>query len=293
MKQLLFTFILLFVSWSSFSQEEFSFTLYFEDAVGNKDSLILGYDEDGTQFLDEQFGEVDISNEPWDSVFEVRASENILPNPSSTNNPIYYSKKQIVEKICTNSSAMHFDLLFNVYAINFPITISWDGDVFSDSCNIASALHWGSVFSDWHWGCCPTFMSSMLENETTEELVASKLVLEKNDFGHYYMFNNDSIFTYRLSFSHYYEIPTLELNDVQKSTVLIYPNPFHDMLFIENNHEVSFLEVYNLAGMLVFSKNLEISSFTKINLHALKSGVYFVSLIQNDTPILNTKLVKY
>ncbi len=60
MKELVFTFLLLVLSWNSSSQEEFSFTLYFEDAIGNKDSLILGYDELATNGEDEEFGEENV-----------------------------------------------------------------------------------------------------------------------------------------------------------------------------------------------------------------------------------------
>ena len=38
-------------------QESFGFTLNFEDAAGNKDQLILGYDEEATIGIDPEFGE--------------------------------------------------------------------------------------------------------------------------------------------------------------------------------------------------------------------------------------------
>ena len=58
------------------SQPEFQYTLYVEDARGKKDSIILGYDRSvGFLSLDTNFGEVDIQNRPFDSIFEVRATE--------------------------------------------------------------------------------------------------------------------------------------------------------------------------------------------------------------------------
>ncbi len=48
-------------------------TVYFEDSLGNKDSLVLGYDPDASsQNLNPQFGEI-LLTAPFDSVFEVRA----------------------------------------------------------------------------------------------------------------------------------------------------------------------------------------------------------------------------
>jgi len=64
--------ILLFSS-TSFAQEEFSFELYFEDAVGNRDTLVLGYDENATDTIDSGFLEIDISGSIWNNTFEVRA----------------------------------------------------------------------------------------------------------------------------------------------------------------------------------------------------------------------------
>ena len=49
----------------------FETTIYFEDAVGNIDSVVVGMDEEANFEYNPQFGEADIEA-PWDSVFEVR-----------------------------------------------------------------------------------------------------------------------------------------------------------------------------------------------------------------------------
>jgi hypothetical protein len=86
-----------------YSQEEFSFELYFEDAIGNKDTLLLGYDPLATDSIDVAFGEVNIINQPWSSVFEVRAGDdNDIWHPPGgvVQVPNYQSKKQIIDKSC-------------------------------------------------------------------------------------------------------------------------------------------------------------------------------------------------
>ncbi|MCB0375492.1 MAG: hypothetical protein KDD04_06205, partial [Sinomicrobium sp.] len=66
---------LLLGSWqAAHSQQtaQFETTLYFEDAVGNRDSVIVGYDTLATHDIDPEFGEQELVS-PFDSVFEVRA----------------------------------------------------------------------------------------------------------------------------------------------------------------------------------------------------------------------------
>ncbi|GAB4497385.1 MAG: hypothetical protein OHK0019_30910 [Saprospiraceae bacterium] len=52
----------------------FEMLIYFEDAIGNKDTVIVGYDPDANTYdVNPQFGEVWLDT-PFDSVFEVRVS---------------------------------------------------------------------------------------------------------------------------------------------------------------------------------------------------------------------------
>ncbi|MCF8417129.1 MAG: hypothetical protein K9G40_12865, partial [Crocinitomicaceae bacterium] len=86
-----------------FAQEEFSFELYFEDALGNKDTLILGYDSNATNGIDPLFGELNMTGQPWDNTFEVRAGNGYLGEPDfplNINNFDYQTKKQIKFKDC-------------------------------------------------------------------------------------------------------------------------------------------------------------------------------------------------
>lgn len=52
---------------------QFQFTLHFEDSIGNRDSLLIGYDSASQNgAIEPQFGEAAL-NTPFDSIFEVRA----------------------------------------------------------------------------------------------------------------------------------------------------------------------------------------------------------------------------
>ena len=62
----------------------FETTLYVEDAIVNRDTVMFGFDPMATSDIDEDFGEVAL-NTPFDSILEARftsADNDILSKPS-------------------------------------------------------------------------------------------------------------------------------------------------------------------------------------------------------------------
>ena len=59
--------------------------------------------------------------------------------------------------------------------------------------------------------------------------------------------------------------------------LLIYPNPVNDKLFVEANENINSLEIYNLAGSLVYSQN-DGSNKVEIRTVDLPDGIYFIRL---------------
>ena len=95
MKNIFLFFLLLSINNAEAQSAEFEMTFYFEDAVGNKDSLVLGYDADASYTsINSLLGEVAITT-PFDSVFEVRAYH--------YNDPLKRTSKKIIENYDTNS----------------------------------------------------------------------------------------------------------------------------------------------------------------------------------------------
>lgn len=136
-----------------FAQEEFSFELYFEDALGNKDTLILGYDSNATNGIDPLFGELNMTGQPWDNTFEVRAGNGYLGEPDfplNINNFDYQTKKQIKFKDCLVGQRYGIPLIIKTN--NPPIQINWTSnpDVFgNDSCRYNSEIkNQPTYFSD-------------------------------------------------------------------------------------------------------------------------------------------------
>lgn len=109
----------------------FQTTFYFEDAVGNKDSIIVGYDTLANYKYNPNFGEVDLTT-PFDSVFEVRATH------LREYNGDYITSKKIVggasEYINLPNCYAVERLVFYVNAKYQPFTISWNQKVFDNTC---------------------------------------------------------------------------------------------------------------------------------------------------------------
>ena len=69
----------------------------------------------------------------------------------------------------------------------------------------------------------------------------------------------------------------IEEND--KMTISVYPNPAHDYIRIETQNFASLqsIDVYDIAGQLVLTSNE-----TEINVSGLESGMYFVRVVYRD-----------
>ena len=97
------------------AQEEFSFQLYFEDAVGNRDTVTVGYDDNATHAIETAFGEEDIKSLPWDNQCEVR-----ITDFSKT----FHTKKQIIKNHCGEFWNILEPIFIDIKNPQFPLTIS-------------------------------------------------------------------------------------------------------------------------------------------------------------------------
>jgi hypothetical protein len=57
------------------ASQQFSFKMYFKDAIGNTDSITLGYDPSASDSVDISFGEINIISTPLDSGLDVRITD--------------------------------------------------------------------------------------------------------------------------------------------------------------------------------------------------------------------------
>lgn len=97
----------------------FSMPIWFEDAIGNKDTLWVGTDTAASSYnINPQFGEVELTS-PFDSVFEVRGVHG--------DDDYWRTTKTIIEYNSNGGSCLlpgHTRIM--IHALNWPVTIHWD-----------------------------------------------------------------------------------------------------------------------------------------------------------------------
>ncbi|WP_415375608.1 T9SS type A sorting domain-containing protein [Patiriisocius sp. Uisw_017] len=81
----------------------------------------------------------------------------------------------------------------------------------------------------------------------------------------------------------------LEIEDNRFNTITIYPNPATDIVNIKNA-ENSAIEVYNMLGQLVITKN-NISADAQMNVSSLVTGTYFVKISNGNVTTTKKLLV--
>ena len=83
--------------------------------------------------------------------------------------------------------------------------------------------------------------------------------------------------------------------DIDDEEILIYPNPTDDYINIELDHfeyKDLQIEISDINGKTIkrFDSNIE-AEILKINIEDLKSGIYFLNLLENSERILSKKII--
>ncbi len=81
------------------------------------------------------------------------------------------------------------------------------------------------------------------------------------------------------------------LEQIQKNTIILYPNPTKNQLTIENMVNINKVTVSNILGQSIFVRNI-IESSLILNTSDLKSGIYLINFIGNDGSIYSQKFMK-
>ena len=160
--RILFTAILMVLVSSLSAQAEFSFYLKVQDALGNRDSVLLGYDPAASILMDASFGEEDISAQAFNSALEIRSC--LAQQPS-----MFHSKTQIVNWGC-NNSLNYLQIAVSIYAKNYPIRLEWDADAFSQANGPCHT--WTTMVDDFTYFNfpLPSFRPSFLALDSTRIL---------------------------------------------------------------------------------------------------------------------------
>ena len=281
------TLLLLTIIFVQFSYgQEFSFQMFLEDATGQKDTLVFGYDANASDSIDASFGENDISNVPFGDTFEARIIrfdyDDVDFDLFMTGSSSFHLKKQIKAKACTEEE---FPLVSAVHLSNaqYPVMVSWESNLFDDACLKQSLI------TDWHPGGWfdavfggeqgPFYMRDHDTVEFSE--TTHKFISESNDTTGVLFFTMASVNNIISSVP---DAKTVEWFDV-------YPNPTSGLVYIESmksEKEINHTVLYNLAGKKI---NIRRNN-NSLNLNALPEGIYFIVVEFEDGITLKKRILK-
>lgn len=266
--------------------QEFSFSLYFEDAMSNRDTLVLGYDPAATEGVDAQFGEVNMLYDPFNEEFEVRTGRlfHYIWSPDS-----FLVKKHIVPPICDGRSVpfrMPFVEYIYIHCKNFPLTISWD-TVFNKECTDHSFLTdwnpniWFDAIQGGEQG--PFFLKDSTHIVLTHLNVYNSQVEYVSHNGA----NLNVIYFALCSEQNFKDITDIE--EISTKTVGVYPNPVQDVLNLDTgNDPLDFVRILDLSGRIYKQTNEN-----QVDVSALPNGVYIVELkLKNSSKLIYKKFIK-
>lgn len=299
---ILFTLFSILCCLSSFSQEQFSFKLYFEDAAGNKDTITIGYDENATNGIDAAFGEENIITQPWDSVFEARVGDKIY---RSWNQPLtwlqentYLSKKQILSSYCANN--MHSGRVsVQFYTENYPIIVKWDKSIFeTEECYNYSLFFGGmdNIHFDALVGTMLAGVDSIIIQPYSSQFVPEQLYV------HYFSeFSGELISHYDLaSYSNddkeigvlqflFHRNAYTNIEDKELETLLIHPNPFLEIIKFSSETTIADVQLVDLQGKSI-DFEWKGNSIYPID---CSPGVYFLSVLHENNKRMTYKILKH
>ena len=298
--------LLVFIPLFALCQEEdYSASLYFEDAKGNKDTLTL-IDLNQTASMDVE----DLLTVPLDS-FDVRFITFRGPHPNQRDpywvceqnqiSLIFYNEEEdfsfykeskteaIVAPECDRKFVSGvFSYFYIPTTSEFPITITWDETQFQDSCRVNSFISeipnpfLNSLDTSW---CSEVLDFGLIYLKDSNSITLnhpSPVTFPRDSSTRVYLY---SCLLSSTSFTGEINIST---KDLKKLRLTIHPNPTQDKLYLDTQDQNWQYKIYNLQGQQMMQ-----GGYTDfVDVLDLTSGIYFLQLQKENELFQAIKFVK-
>ncbi len=275
-----FWLVILFSFVHKTSAQEFKISLSLEDYNGSLDTVILGYDAMATDTIDDFFQEKDISNQEL-GVFDVR---------SYFLNSFDCFSHSIDSEFSTKIDIRQNDCLFKEFCLgipinNLPVNVSWEINSEVDHCYSHSQIsdtysnYWPPLPVECNYTCLGTNRIDDTGSITISENCVEKVTI-------------DGGVTLGLVFIQILETDT-SVEPIASSDIQIYPNPFVDLIYIQNEDffsSIHSISIYDLNGNL---QNTVIGDYTKLNLRHLPNGLYVLKVRLSRNNYLIKRITKF
>jgi hypothetical protein len=307
MNKVILPFVLLVVSIINSNGQQFQTAIYFEDAIGNRDTIVVGFDTTANNTYNPQFGELDLSH-PFDSIFEVRAAHLL---DFGWGDGDYILSKKIVGK---PEAAMNLptclypaSILFFVQCANQPITVSWSQDTFSNLFCLSPTFFTPDrlyrMSFPWDWFelpdrrySCTSFDSTytlFLDSDHDETEIPYIAMQEVYGSG------LDSIWGLHLQFEINWGFSPCQFVDTKlepeqlDQNLLIFPNPATTEITIHSVEAIKEIMLFDSSGKRIYyAVENGIQFRSVIDISTLTPGLYFAKTIYSSGRVQNGKFVK-
>jgi hypothetical protein len=289
---LLFTFISVNVI-GQILNPKFQMPIYFEDGIGNKDTIIVGYDPSvQNSNLNPQFGEVWI-NKPFDSIFEVRAMH-FDEQEQKTSKKVIAGTENAQGDTCGSGDGIK--IMFNI--VHFPIKVKYDTTlVHSSAChtNLILSPSWGIYLQQYWWNAEVYYCMSMV-NAIVD---SANYITNPKKYGAGYL-----NYEFEVEGQGLIKLPgyfwvmkwkgicqnLVETNDPHPSKIIegmVVPNPSSDEISVQLNEDtpVQRIQFYDLMGRCVKTvQPISQLALTHLQVNDLHQGIYFIHMYTFDNP---------
>lgn len=231
----------------------------------------------GTDGIDVLFGEQNIINQPVDSTFDVRISDewnNGCWSQSQTT-ATYHTKKQITSFDCSAQFEMiRFDI--DIRCHHWPVTASWISNQPIDTCSnsVFTSIHPGGWFDTGS----PSDLDRLLMEATGFVTFSSQYDDLNSDCTYTYTNGSDSVSVFWIAIGKpvVFSLKTEETNNYIPQ---IYPNPTNGILYLSQLSPFDEVMIFSADGKLV--KHL-VNNKNYVDLSDLAPGNYYLKVISED-----------
>lgn len=277
--------LIIFLTIHGFSNgQEFSFQLFFEDSLGQRDTLVLGYDQNATDSIDVAFGESNIISTPFDTVFEVRISDYdftahglYMDDPANFQTPI-----QIKEKDCAGSDFPLISVL-NLINANFPVKVYWDHTAFDHPCRQKSFI------TDWHPG--GWFDAVFGGEQGPFHLNSADTASFTHTTHHFITSNSDTLDVLFIVLASIHNTIAVVRNTPERFEIDVYPNPAASLLMIQqglHHRRIAGVQLFDLSGRafpVTYKHGI-------VDMHHVPEGLYLLKLTTGDGLAVTRKVIR-
>lgn len=263
---------------TTISAQQFAFTIHFQDAAGNRDSIVLGYDANATSGIDTLWDEINISETPSNNGLDVRITDD-WENMYYQNIPgTFQTKKQIIRENCS------FDTLFprqviSIHTLHWPVTASWDSTLFEPFCRNGSFFTGANPGGWWDVGTPSQLHFQEFDTDRQVTFYENNVNPSESYYGYINQFGDILSVFWQMFIPQGFVDNTNEPGNAAAG-VKIFPNPTTGDLFVETLPDfgaVQTIDILTITGQSVLS----VSNKHSISINHLQRGAYLIR-VSND-----------